>query len=191
GALDDEQVCCACHVHLGIADRDQAVKVSNHLRPWLPTLIALSGNSPLWAGRDTGYASWRTITWHRWPVSGPPPVFASAAHYDDVVGELIESGAVLDRAGVYWDIRPSTHVPTLEIRVADTGATVADTVLLTALLRAAGTTVLRDPASPPPAADPVLLRAACWRAARDGLDGFVPRPGGRGLVPARRAVADL
>ncbi|MFD0534670.1 glutamate-cysteine ligase family protein [Actinomadura luteofluorescens] len=76
--LDDEQSICSCHVHVEMPDRERAVQVSNHLRPWLPTLLALAANSPYWAGRDTGHACWRALTWARWPVAGPPPYFASA-----------------------------------------------------------------------------------------------------------------
>ncbi|MGC5038211.1 carboxylate-amine ligase [Streptomyces sp. DT190] len=172
-ALDDEQIVCACHVHVGLPDPGDAVYVSNHLRPWLPTLIALTANSPFWAGRDTGYASWRTTTWGRWPVAGPPPYFESPAHFDDLVHRLLEAEALIDRGGLYWDVRPSHHLPTIEIRVADAALTPDDTLLLTAVVRALTATALaavRDGrAAPRPA--PELLRAACWRAARDGLSG--------------------
>ncbi|MFK0290506.1 glutamate--cysteine ligase [Streptomyces sp. NPDC090442] len=172
-ALDDEQVSCACHIHIGFENRDQALHVSNHLRLWLPALITVAANSPFWGGRDTGYASWRTIAWNRWPVAGPPPYFASTSHYDDLVATLISTGAILDHRGVYWDIRPSHHLPTLEVRVADAALTVNHTVLLAALVRAAAGTALnavrrREPVARP---EPHLMRAAHWRAARDGLAG--------------------
>ncbi|WP_447035102.1 carboxylate-amine ligase [Streptomyces sp. DSM 118878] len=172
-ALDDEQSACACHVHIGVRDPAQALLLSNHLRPWLPVLISLSANSPYWAGRSTGYASWRTMAWARWPAAGPPPYFTSPAHFENLVGDLTTSGAVMDRGGLYWDIRPSHHVPTLEVRVADAAQTVEDTLLLAAVVRAlaaeAGDAVAAGRSAPRPA--PELLRAACWRAARDGLAG--------------------
>lgn len=172
-ALDDEQTACACHIHVGLPDPRDAVHVSNHLRPWLPTLTALSANSPFRDGRDTGYASWRTTTWGRWPVAGPPPYFESPTHFDDLVDTLIETEALIDRGGLYWDIRPSHHLPTIEIRVADAALSPDDTLMLAAIVRALTATALtavhaREPA-PRPA--PEILRAACWRAARDGLAG--------------------
>ncbi|WP_245235972.1 carboxylate-amine ligase [Streptomyces durhamensis] len=173
GALDDEQSACACHVHIGIADEETAVQLSNHLRPWLPALIALAANSPYWEGRDTGYASWRTMAWGRWPVAGPPPYFLSQAHFQDLVDSLIASGTVMDRGGLYWDIRPSHHVPTLEIRIADATPTVDDTVLLAGVVKGLAITALADirrgESAPHPR--PEILKAACWRAARDGLAG--------------------
>ncbi|MCB5169128.1 glutamate--cysteine ligase [Streptomyces bambusae] len=192
-ALDDEQTVCACHVHIGIPDVARALSVANHLRPWLPALIALTANSPYWQGRDTGYAGWRTMALSRWPVAGPPPYVESPAHFDELVAALVESGAVMDRGGLYWDIRPSSHVPTLEFRIADACATADGTVLLAALVRAMAATALAavdagDPAGRP---RPELLRAACWRAARDGLRGHaVDLPGSR-LIPATEQIERL
>ncbi|MEU3370399.1 glutamate--cysteine ligase [Streptomyces sp. NPDC006660] len=193
GALDDEEVACACHVHIGLGDRGQALAVSNHLRTWLPALTALTANSPFWAGRDTGHASWRSVTRHRWPVSGPPPLFASLSHYEDLVAALLATQTCPDTGGIYWDIRPSHTHPTLEIRIADTQPTVDDTVLLTALIRAAAATALREARSgrPAPQPDPQLLRAACWRAARDGLTGTALNLTHHRLEPARAQLRAL
>ncbi|MEU9033502.1 glutamate--cysteine ligase [Streptomyces sp. NPDC048352] len=192
-ALDHEQTVCACHVHVEVPDLTTALAVSNHLRPWLPALIALSGNSPYWDGRDTGYDSWRTLSWGRWPVAGPPPYFESAGHYEDLVGRLVTSGTVLDRAGVYWDIRPSHHVPTLEVRVADAAPTVDDTLVLAGAVKglaAAALTAVRD-GRPGPRPEAEMLRAAYWRAARDGVRGqSIDLPSGR-LRPASRCLDEL
>ncbi|UQX04661.1 glutamate--cysteine ligase [Streptomyces sp. RerS4] len=192
-ALDHEQTVCACHIHVEIPDLATALAVSNHLRPWLPALIALGGNSPYWDGQDTGYDSWRTLAWGRWPVAGPPPYFESAAHYEDLVGRLITSHTLLDRGGVYWDIRPSHHVPTLEVRVADAAPTVDDTLLLVAAVKglsAAGLSSVRDGRSAP-RPQPEMLRAAYWRAARDGVRGqSIDLPSGR-LQPATRYLEQL
>lgn len=192
-ALDHEQTVCACHIHVEIPDLDTALAVSNHLRPHLPALIALSGNSPFWQGQDTGYDSWRTLTWQRWPVAGPPPYFESAAHYEDLVGRLISSRTLLDRAGVYWDIRPSHHVPTLEIRVTDAAPTPDDTLLMAAAVKglttAALTAVHDGRLGPRPETE--MLRAACWRAARDGVKGqSIDLPSGR-LQPAGLLLEQL
>lgn len=192
-ALGDEQTVCACHIHIGMPDPAHVLQVSNHLRPWLPTLLALLANSPYWAGRDTGYASWRTMAWARWPVAGPPPYFESPAHYDDLVGRCTATGAIMDQGGLYWDIRPSHHVPTLEVRVADAAYATEDTVLLAAVVRALAATALQAAADREPAPRPEqeILRAACWRAARDGLRGkSVDLATGR-LVPAWTQVEHL
>ncbi|MBT2269681.1 MULTISPECIES: glutamate--cysteine ligase 2 [Rhodococcus erythropolis group] len=166
-------VTCGCHVHVGVEDRERAVQVVNHVRPWLPALLALTANSPISAGADTGYASWRHVLFGRWPSSGPPPYFESVGRYDDVVGTMLETGVILDPHMVYWDVRLSDHLPTVEIRISDVPATVAETTTLATLVHALVVTstaaIIRGEQAP--AVDQELLRAACWRAARDGLAG--------------------
>ncbi|MFL6143780.1 MAG: glutamate--cysteine ligase [Labedaea sp.] len=173
GRLVDEQSICGCHVHIGLPDRETAVQVSNHLRPWLPTLLALTANSAVHCGRDTGHASWRSIIASRWPCSGPPPYFPSAAHYDATVEMLIDTETIMDPGMIYWDVRPSAHLPTLEVRVSDVPSTVAETTLLATLVRGLVTTAVRDldagRTAPPVQAE--VLRAAYWRSAHDGLTG--------------------
>ena len=85
GMIAHEQGICGCHVHVAVPDRDAAIQVGNRLRPWLPLLLALTANSAVYRNTDTGYASWRSILWQRWPSAGPPPQFESADEYDAVV----------------------------------------------------------------------------------------------------------
>ncbi|MFC4586684.1 carboxylate-amine ligase [Sphaerisporangium corydalis] len=192
-ALHDEQSICAGHVHVHLPDRERAVLVSNHLRPWLPVLIALMANSPYWAGRDTGYASWRTLSWGKWPVAGPPPYFESLAEFDDVVGALTESGALVDPGTIFWDVRPSARLPTLEVRVTDVPATAEESALLAALARALVVVSLREVerGDKGPRLSGERLRVAYWRAARDGLDGHGIDPVSGRLRPAGELVDGL
>ncbi|WP_329103706.1 glutamate--cysteine ligase [Micromonospora sp. NBC_01699] len=191
--LHDEVAICSVHVHVEMPDRDRAALVSNHLRPYLPVLIGLTANSPYWAGRDTGYASWRTIAWHRWPVAGPPPYFTSAEHYDRTVDTLLDAGALVDLGTLFWDIRLSAHLPTLEIRVADVPITAEESALFAALVRAlvvrVGVEV--DRGEPGPGVPAELLRVAYWRAARDGLAGHGVDPLTGELWPAVELVDRL
>ena len=173
GMIAHEQGICGCHVHVAVPNRDAAVAVSNWLRPWLPLLLALTANSAIYRNADTGYASWRSILWARWPSAGPPPFFESVDDYDATVEMLTQTGAVLDDGMVYWDVRPSSRFPTVEVRAADVPSTVAETVLLATLTRAAVMTALEDfqRGAAPPHVTAETLRAAYWKAARDGLDG--------------------
>ncbi|WP_030236145.1 carboxylate-amine ligase [Streptomyces sp. NRRL S-350] len=171
---------CGCHVHLGTVSRGQALALGNHLRPWLPVVQALAVNSPFAEGRDSGFASWRTVRWARWPTVGPAPVL-DEAQYETLVASLVESGVLLDRRMVYWYARPSEHVPTLEVRVADVNADLRTVLLLAALLRGL-TTVLLDEIGagrPAPACPARLVGAAHWQAAHFGLsaDGIDPFTG--------------
>ncbi|KUH86108.1 MULTISPECIES: glutamate--cysteine ligase [unclassified Mycobacterium] len=173
GMVAHEQGICGCHVHVAVPSREAAIRVSNRLRPWLPSLLALSANSAIYRNSDTGYASWRSVLWARWPSAGPPPHFDSVDEYDAVVRMLQQAGAMLDDGMVYWDVRPSANFPTIEVRVADVPATAAETVLLAALTRAAVMTALEDErrGEPSPPLAPHALKAAYWKSARDGLDG--------------------
>lgn len=175
GMIAHEQGISGCHVHVEVPDRDTAIAVSNRLRPWLPLLLALTANSAIYRGADSGHASWRSVLWNRWPSAGPPPHLDSAEHHDAMVAMLLDAGAMLDDGMVYWDVRPSKKFPTVEVRVADVPATAAETVLHATLTRAAVMTALEAERSgaPSPRIDDHVLRAAHWKAAHDGLDGQV------------------
>lgn len=174
GALTDTLVSCGRHIHIGTLDVDTAVAVSNRVRPWLPTLIALAANSPFWGGRDTGHASWRAMAWSGWPSAGLPPHFTSTAHFRRSVQTLLGSGAALDTKMVYWDLRPSGNWPTLEFRAPDMSPDIDTAVLQAELARALVSTALREIAEqrPDPPVREDVLRLARWRAAHDGLEGF-------------------
>ena len=173
GMIAHEQGICGCHVHVAVPDRDAAIGVSNRLRPWLPQLLALTANSAIYRNADTGHASWRSVLWARWPSAGPPPHFASAADFDAAVQMLCHTDVIRDDGMVYWDVRPSANFPTVEVRVADVPATVAETVLVAALVRGCVMTLLDEERRGAPMAPlaPHVLNAADWKAARAGLDG--------------------
>ncbi len=194
GRLTDETETCGCHVHVGVPDREAAVAVLNHLRPWLPVLLALSANSPFHQGADTGHASWRTLVLSRWPTHQIPPYFESAEHYDRTVAELRYAGVLPVRAAnAYWFARPSAHLPTVEVRIADVTPSVDEAVLQAGLTRALVATALdavaagrRAPRLPEHA-----VGAALWTAARHGVRGPAVHPLSGRRVPAAEAVRAL
>jgi carboxylate-amine ligase len=173
GALATGIGLCGCHVHVGVPSTEVALQVGNYLRPWLPTLLVLTANSPFHRGRDTGYASWRYLQWSRWPLAGPPPYFASLDEYRELVDAMLDSQVIMDEAMIYWFVRPSGHVPTVEIRISDVAATADDAMLLAALVRALVESALQevDRGRVAPRVPAELLRAACWQAAHGGLTG--------------------
>ncbi|GAB3033163.1 glutamate--cysteine ligase [Mycobacterium bourgelatii] len=170
GMVAHEQGISGCHVHVQVPDRAAAVHVSNWLRPWLPSLLALSANSAIYRNAETGYASWRSVLWRRWPAAGAPPFFPSLDEYERTVRMLVDTGVILDPDMIYWDVRASATFPTVEVRVADVPATVAETVLLATLIRAAVMTALQERDDIGRLA-PAALRAAYWLASHDGLSG--------------------
>jgi carboxylate-amine ligase len=191
--LVDEQLINGMHVHVAVPDRAAGVQVMNRLRPWLPVLVAVGANSPLWQGRDTGFASWRTVHFERWPVQGQPPVFASLADHERRAQALLDAGVVLDRGQLYWQVRLSDQYPTVEVRAADVQLRAEDAVLVAGLARALVGTALaeQDAGRPLPDVAPELLRAAVWHAARHGLSGDLVDLRSWRLRPARDVVLDL
>ncbi|MFE9401654.1 glutamate--cysteine ligase [Streptomyces sp. NPDC006530] len=195
--LVDEQFINGMHVHVGMPDREVGVAVLNRIRAWLPTLLAMSANSPLWQGRDTGFASWRTLVFSRWPVCGLPPRFSGAEDYDRRIKALLESGAIADTGQLYWHARLSERYPTLEVRCLDVQLRADDAVMFAGIVRALAATALREQKSgePEPQCPPELLQASIWHAARHGLGGTLidatgsPRTAGDTLCRLSRHIA--
>jgi len=191
--LADYEV-CGCHVHVGVPDRETAVAVVNHVRPWLPTLVALAANSPLDRGRDRGFASTRVIEkMSRFPCSGVPPWFASAAEYDRELARMVDCGAMVDTAMTFWLARPSPRLPTVEIRAADAAATVDDAALQAGLCRGLVRTALADLAAgrEAPRVSDQVCAVALWWAARHGMTGPGVHPLRERRVPAAELTAEL
>ncbi|BEL11551.1 glutamate--cysteine ligase [Actinoplanes sichuanensis] len=193
GDLSPGQGMCGTHVHVSIPDPETGVRVLNHLRPWLPVLQAATANSPLSGGRDTGYASWRSMLWERWPTVGPTPYLRSHEHYLTLISDLEASGAMLDAGMLYWYARLSANYPTVEIRMGDVMPTADDAVLLAALTRALVGTLLREvrAGTEAPDVEHPLLMAAHWRAAHDGLEGLNIDMATREPRPAWRLMRQL
>ncbi|MGW3204113.1 carboxylate-amine ligase [Streptomyces sp. NPDC001135] len=192
--IADEQLICGTHVHVDAVDRDLAVRVMCELSPWLHVLLALSASSPFWLGADTGYASWRTMVWQRWPTAGPPGCFAGAAEYDAAVQCLVDSGVISDPGMIYYDIRPSDHQRTLELRICDACPRAETVVLIAGLFRALVTEAherLEAGGVPACAGRHEWLRAAAWRAARSGLEGNLIDPASLHEAPAAQVVRSL
>jgi carboxylate-amine ligase len=188
--LAREQLICGTQVHVGVADRDEAVALAGRVAPYLPLLLALSTSSPFWAdGSDTGYSSVRTLVWQRWPTTGPCAPVSSAAEYDALMADLERTGVITDPGMSYFDVRPATKVPTLELRICDSCPSVHTVVLIAGLFRAL---VDREATrlhagQRAPLVSPIVVRAAAWRAARSGLEGDLVDV----LTPAARPATQV
>ncbi|MEW5857833.1 MAG: carboxylate-amine ligase [Cyanobacteriota bacterium] len=188
--LTRELVIFGCHVHVGISDRELAIHVMNRARVWLAPLLALAASSPFWLGTDTGYASYRTEIWSRWPLSGPPLIFESLSEYETIVQALVETKSVEEATKIYWDVRLSERYKTIEFRVTDVCQTVDEAVMVAGLVRALARTCYEQAMhdQPFPAVRHELIRAAHWRAARYGLDEDLIDVSTMKTVPASERV---
>jgi carboxylate-amine ligase len=201
--LVDEQLICGFQVHVGVSDRDLAIQLAQRVAEHLPVLLALSASSPFWNGHDTGYASVRSLVWQRWPSAGATGPLASAAEYDELVDDLIATGVISDRGMAYFDVRPSAHAPTLELRICDALPLVDDAVLIAGLFRAAvrAAEIDLENGVPLEVRRAPVQRAALWQAARGGLSAELLSPGAhphpvaaadavRGLIDRLRPVLE-
>ncbi len=188
-----EQLTNGCHVHVAVADDEEGVAVIDRVGPWLAPLLALSANSPFWQSGETGYESYRSQVWARWPTAGPTREFGSAAAYHQAVAALVATETVLDEAMVYFDARLSTRWPTVELRVADVCLDVDSAVVLAALARALVETAARAAAAGEPVATapPEVLRTAHWQAGQRGLGGALIDPATWRPAPAHDVVGAL
>ncbi len=179
------QLTCGFHVHTFVDSPEEGVAVMDRIRDKLAVLIALSANSPYWNGAETGFESYRTQAWNRWPGSGPTMIFGSLPVYRRVVTRLVESGVLMDEGMIYFDARLCRHHPTVEVRVADVCLRAEDAALIAVLVRALVESACRewnDGVEPAPVPT-LLLRMAAWQASNCGLRGqlldfgtFTPSP---------------
>lgn len=184
---------CGLHVHVGIENHDVAVTLMNQLRTWLPHLLALSSNSPFWAGYYTGIKSYRSIVWKRFPRSGVPVVFPTTHDFDAYVNDLIRTGCIDNAKRIWWDMRPHPFFNTVEFRVCDMPGTLEDTIMLAALCQAlvAKVSWLNQHNQLCPILPAYYIDENKWRAARYGLDAeYVDFVQGRRL-PLRAELHEM
>src|SRR5215467_4108807 len=161
------------HVHVGIPDREVAIRVMNQARYFLPHIYALSANSPFWLGENTGFHSYRLQIFQRFPRTGIPDAFDSLSEYEDYLKLLIATSCIDNAKKIWWDIRLHPFFDTLEFRICDAQSRVDDTIALAALMQAVMAKLhklLRDNTTfriyPRR-----LIDENRWRAARYGISG--------------------
>ena len=193
----EDLVTCGCHVHVGVPSRDVGVAVVNLVSGWLPVLLALGGNSPMWGASDSGWESYRHAVSRRWPTARVAPWCVDTAEYDAAVAAEIAEARAIDPASVYWHLRLSPHLPTVEFRVADVGLTVSDSLLQAALSRALVATALTAIAATgvAPSAEALtrggLLDESMTRAARYGVRALLLDPSTEALGPAQWVLRQM
>jgi carboxylate-amine ligase len=191
GELATDYEACGCHVHVAVPDKDTAVAVVNHLARWLPTLLALSVNSPIHHGRDRGYGSWRIVQQSRFPGSGIAPYCADHTRWQQELARLVDCGVLVDEKQTFWFARPSPRFPTVELRAADAAATVDDAMVQALLSRALVNTALAQLDRGVEAVPVQTAAAAVWTAARYGMDGPAVDPLLGKQVPAATMLTAL
>jgi len=164
------------HIHVGVASKEIAIPLINQLRTWLPHLLALSSNSPFWAGRYTGIKSYRSVIWQNGtPRTGIPDIFPSLQAFERYVHDLTATGYIVTGRDLWWDIRLNPAFSTIEFRICDMPATLHDTVALAGLCQAltAKLARLQRVNKAVPALPRDYIAENKWSSMRDGLDAEI------------------
>lgn len=189
GAIRPDHQIQGLHVHVAIDSREQGVTIMRALRPWLGPLLALTANSPSFAGVDTGFASWRTMIGRRFTTASAPPIFADADDYERRIQALVGIGTTFDTGSLAWMMRLAERWPTIELRLFDAQLSGAETVAIALLTRAlVEVAAAGDLPHAEAAAQPELVDAAIWHAARHGLDEQLVDPTTAALAPAWNVI---
>lgn len=181
------------HVHVGMENRDLAMHIANSARYFLPHVYALSTNSPFWEGRKTGYKSFRTKVFDKFPRTGLPENFDNIESYDRFVNLLIKTGCIDNAKKIWWDLRVHPFFNTVEFRICDVPMTVEETVAIAALFQAICAKLYKLKSQnlnfivyPRP-----LINENKWRASRYGIDGRMIDFGKESEVNTRVLVYEL
>lgn len=161
------------HVHVGIEDRALALHITNAMRYFLPHLYALSTNSPFWEGRNTGFKSYRSKVFDKFPRTGIPGIFDNITDYENYVNLLVKTNCIDNPKKIWWDIRVHPFFPTLEVRICDVPLTTDETITITALIQAlvAKLYKLKTQNLNFIVYHRALINENKWRASRYGIDG--------------------
>jgi carboxylate-amine ligase len=182
------------HVHVGVRGADRAVRTCDRLRPVLPTLLALSANSPFLDGNDAGLHSARSQTFTRsFPRCGIPDAYGSWATYADYIDLLVGTRSIVEYTQVWWSVRPHFTYGTVEVRICDAQTTAGESEALAALIVACVAQAARDESEGVPFIDPAprVIEENTWRAIRYGMDGNLLDPDARVEIEAAQAVDRL
>lgn len=161
------------HVHVGIEDKAVALHLTNAMRYFLPHLFALSTNSPFWEGRNTGFKSFRSKVFDKFPRTGIPGVFDNLADYENYVNLLVKTKCIDNPKKIWWDIRVHPFYPTLEVRICDAQMTIDETMSIAALIQAIVVKLYRLKLQNLNfiTYHRALINENKWRASRYGIDG--------------------
>ncbi len=181
------------HVHVGVKGGEKCIYIMNRMLYYLPHLLALSVNSPFWEGDDTGLKSYRTKVFENLPIAGLPFYFDDWADYSRLVENYIKTDTIRTIRELWWDVRPHPDFGTIEIRVCDMPAEIAEVAAIAAFVQAIVKKFGDDYEEGVPFERPhsAVIRENKWRACRYGLEGEFVTERGDSTVDVRRSIEEL
>jgi carboxylate-amine ligase len=180
------------HVHVGIEDKEDAIRIMNSLRYFLPHILALSTNSPFWLGMETGYKSYRAKVFEHFPRTNLPDTFNDYSEFESYVNLLIKTNSIDNAKKIWWDVRPHPYFDTVEVRVCDIPLRAEETVAIAALIQATACKLwkLHESNLDFRQYSRALLMENKFRAVRYGLDGKLIDFGKQIEVPERELILE-
>lgn len=180
------------HVHVGIEDKEDAIRIMNSLRYFLPHILALSTNSPFWLGMETGYKSYRAKVFEHFPRTNLPDTFNDYSEFESYVNLLIKTNSIDNAKKIWWDVRPHPFFNTVEVRVCDIPLRAEETVAIAALIQATACKLwkLHESNLDFRQYSRALLMENKFRAVRYGLDGKLIDFGKQIEVPERELILE-
>ncbi len=178
------------HVHVGVDSGDKAIMICDRILQHLPTLLALSVNSPFWQGRNTGLHSQRSKIMETLPTAGLPPLMRNWSEYSWLLNNMVETGFIKTIREIWWDVRPHHSFGTVEVRICDMPPSLEDVLGLTALIQCLIYDLSNeiDRGTYQFDCHPFLIRQNKWRACRFGMDANLVDPATHKAVEARQVV---
>jgi glutamate---cysteine ligase / carboxylate-amine ligase len=184
---------CGLHVHVGVDSGDKAIMVCDRIMNHLPTLLALSANSPFWNGRATGLHSQRIKVMEGLPTAGLPPLMRNWSEYLWLIDHMVQTGFIRTTREIWWDVRPHMQYGTVEVRICDMPPDLPSVLALTALIQCLVVDLSREVerGTYQYACHPTLVRQNKWRACRYGMGAELVDPYTHEPRSARRVVESL
>jgi carboxylate-amine ligase len=181
------------HVHVGVDTGDKAIMICDRILQHLPTLLALSVNSPFWEGRNTGLHSQRSKIMETLPTAGLPPLMRNWSEYAWLLNHMVETGFIKTIRELWWDVRPHHNFGTVEVRICDMPPSLEHVLGLTALTQCLVHDLSQeiDRGTYQFDCHPFLIKQNKWRACRHGMDARLVDAATHQAVPARQVVHSL
>lgn len=181
------------HCHVGIENREIGLQLMNQACYFLPHIFSLSTNSPFWEGRNTGYKSFRTKVFDKFPRTGLPEYFDSVQSYDNYLDTLVKTNCIDNPKKIWWDLRLHPFYPTIEFRICDMSLTVDETICIVAIIQAVVAKLykLTKANTSFNIYRIALIRENKFRAARYGVQGKMIDFGLKEEVPTAELILEL
>ncbi len=181
------------HVHVGIADKNMAIHIMNSVRYFLPHVYALSSNSPFWEGRNTGFKSFRTKVFDKFPRTGLPDFFNDWDDFKNYINLLIKTNCIDNAKKIWWDVRVHPFFDTIEFRICDVPMLMEETMAITAIFQALVVKLykLRLQNMNFIMYNRALINENKWRASRYGIDGKLIDFGKQVELDTRSLIIEL